>query len=459
VGVFQGVPDVSESNPVVCIREADEADFEYVVDLMVEALHPFYGGDHRRHAERIFGTHISGGKDRLGFFSFEQKMFIAEASDQRAGMLHLVGKRQGTYKISPLIVDPAFRHGLHVGVALLDFAENYAWDNAARQIYCTVAESNHEALTFFLTHGYTPAGKSESHYKLGETEIAVYKKLVEDTTDAEFDRPNISVLLMRDRYESQVRDLLLETLPEDFRGVDRAWVDSLFDGFYRRTEQDINSKFKLIYVAVDRDDQVLGVAGATPKKGSPIKVMPLIAPGLPAFNALLTDLPNALKEYGHKLYLHISPTLDQTVALQRRGWKLDSALPGAYHEGRVTQQWSFDMENGAIMRMMRVKQKYLDFIKSGVKDLEVRVAYPQISTITPGEQILFCSRNDKQVVTVTDVRRYPSFKEALSAESGSRIVPGVESEEVLRVLQEIYPADREKLGVVVLQVQPEIHGA
>src|SRR5437763_14754669 len=92
----------------VSIRTATQADLKVAIQLMDAALTPYYGGDHRVHARRIFQTHISGGKDQIGHFSSEQNMFIIEVSNDSAGMLHLVGKRQGTYKISPLIVAPEY---------------------------------------------------------------------------------------------------------------------------------------------------------------------------------------------------------------------------------------------------------------------------------------------------------------------------------------------------------------
>jgi len=72
------------------------------------------------------GAECSGGIDRLGFFSFEQRMFIAEVDGERAGMMHVVGKRQSTYKISPLIVAPEFQGSHGLGSRLLSYAENYA---------------------------------------------------------------------------------------------------------------------------------------------------------------------------------------------------------------------------------------------------------------------------------------------------------------------------------------------
>ena len=36
--------------PAVSIREARQGDFRFVVDLMMTALSPYYGGDHKAHA-------------------------------------------------------------------------------------------------------------------------------------------------------------------------------------------------------------------------------------------------------------------------------------------------------------------------------------------------------------------------------------------------------------------------
>jgi hypothetical protein len=62
----------------VVIRPAGSDDFEWVADLMERALSPFYGGDHRAHARRIFETHMHGGIDYIGHFSAGQYMFVAE---------------------------------------------------------------------------------------------------------------------------------------------------------------------------------------------------------------------------------------------------------------------------------------------------------------------------------------------------------------------------------------------
>lgn len=434
------------------IREALEKDSEWVEDLMHEALKPFYGGDHRAHARRIFQTHIAGGQDQIGFFSFEQKMFIAEVNGVRAGMIHLVGKRQRTYKISPLIITPEFRGRFGIGGQLLKYAEMYARSHKARQIYCTVAEKNIAAMQFFLRKGFIKAGYSDSHYKIGITETMLYKPLYGTKKNASFDRINVSVVPFTDQYAEQVSQLLLRELPKSFKGISDRWITSLFDGYRRRDSADINTKYKLIYVALDNNNNVIGVAAATPKKGNPIKIMPFVATNQIAFNAMLIDLPFQLAAYGHKLYIHLSPTADEVMSLQRLGWKLDALMPSAYRPGIVTQQWSLNVGE-TTMRNMRVKPRFLNQIISGKKNLEVRIGYDTINKIQKGERINLENHLDSHVVQVRDIRRYKTFEEMLNVEPYNRIVPDSKSaQDVLSLLKQIYGPEKEKLGVVVLEL-------
>lgn len=325
------------------IREAGKDDGEWVADLMHRTLDAYYDGDHRAHAKRIFDTHIEGGIDKLGFFSYEQRMFLAELDSQRVGMVHVVGKRQQTYKISPLIVADEFRGTRGIGSVLLGHAEAYARSHEARQLYCTVAGSNHSAMQFFLRHGFIRAGTSDSHYKKGIRETMLYKPLYSIEIIKELDQMCVSVVPFQERDAAQVKALILSTLPSSFGGISEAWVEALYEGYRRRDTADVNSKYKLIFVASDSDGRVVGVAAATPKKGTPIKLMPLIATSSLVFDALLTELPHQLVSYGHKLYIHIDPTVEQVLSLQRQGWKLDAAMPGAYRSDIVTQQWSLDI--------------------------------------------------------------------------------------------------------------------
>jgi len=268
------------------------------------------------------------------------------------------------------------------------------------------------------------------------------------------DQLHVSVLPLdegNEEMKEQVGRILLENLRDSFEGITDDWVRGLFDGYSRRSTLDINTKYKLIYVATDSTGRVIGVAGATPKKGSPIKVMPFIATNPVAFEALLIDIPHQLVPYGHKLYIHINPTADEVISLQRFGWKLDAAMPAGYHQDVVTQQCSLDIGE-TTMRTMRIKRRFYDLIQSGKKTLEVRVGYDSINRIQVGERIRLVTHTGSFEVKVSDIRRYQTFKEMMDVEPWERIAPDSRSrDEVLTLFKQIYPADKEKLGVIVLE--------
>ncbi|ACU89741.1 GNAT family N-acetyltransferase [Desulfomicrobium baculatum] len=438
------------------IRSATFEDKDFVINLMVEALSPFYGGDHYAHAMRIFNAHNSGGIDKIGFFSLKQEMFIVELNGNKAGLLHLVLKRQKTCKISPLIVHKDFRGKNGIGNFLIKTAEQYAQKNNCRQLYCTVAEKNRKALGLFLKNNFILAGKSENHYKDGHTEYMLYKSFEHISGDDEFDFDHISVLPLDDKNKEQVKRILLEELPNDFIGINDEWVEKLFDGHNRRDSKDIDSKYKLIFTATDSYGKVLGVTGATPKKGEPIKLMPFVAKDSSAFFALLFDVPGLLREYGRKVYVHIVPDAEQVRFLEQAGWQMDGVMPDAYQVGIATQQWSKEFERDRFMRIIRLKKNFLEFIKRGKKTLEVRVGYDNIKTIKSGESIVFMSRDERLVRTVKEIRIYKTFSEMLNHENYKLIAPNSNNrEETEKLLSDIYPPHKERLGVYVLDLSEE----
>ena len=443
------VTEASVSNIVV--RPARASDFGFVSDLMVRALTPFYDGDHRAHARRIFDMHIAGGVDRVGQFSAGQYMFIAESDGRPVGVIHVVNKKQGTVKISPLIVDTAYRGKMGVGSMLLKHAEDFARSLGARQIYCTVAEPNKKALGFFLRKGFRITGTAKDHYKIGIDEHMLYKQLIDE---AGFDSPNISVVPFDEsQHADGARALILSQMSGDFDGVDSNWVDALFAGYRRMESGDVNTKFKIIFVA-ECDGQVVGVAGATPKKGQPIKLMPLVAKSEAAFEALVIDLQGLLEDYGHKLYVHLVPEPWQIACLQRHGWTLEGVFPGGYAPNSVVQQWGLSLQKGSPVRKLRIKKPYFDDIMSGRKTLEVRVGYNSIKRLKAGELLQLETGHTSGAVRIKSIRIYRSFADMLSSEVWQQIVPQAKSEEeVLRLLRKIYPDHKERLGVHVIEVE------
>ena len=433
---------------MIHVREVQLDDLPVVAEMMHNALDPFYGGDHLAHAKRIVETASKGSKDAKGHFSAEQLMYVAvdDEDGNIVGILNFVSKYQGTVKISPLIVREEAR-GKGVSRMLLQKLNEYAKKYRVRQIYCTVSAKNTLALSFFLAQGYVRAGTASRHYHSDIDEVMLYKIVEHDGMFPE--ERIISVRPLEKQDEQQVRHLVISRLAPYFNGVDDRWVTALFEGYTRKDTRDPNEKYKLIWVAKAPDGTVLGVAAATPKKGEPIKLMPLVAEDIQAFSALVAELPSHLREYGHKLYTHTVPTSVEVETFQHHGWRIEAMMPEAYKRGVVTQQWGLTMEK-TVMRMMRVKRQYFNAILAGTKPLEVRVGYSNIKGIKKGEHIPLEGGRHYGIVEVADVRIYPTFAEMLAHEKAGQIVPD-DSARALNILRSIYPKEKEDLGVYVFQ--------
>ena len=335
---------------------------------------------------------------------------------------------------------------------LLRYAEGFARNLGARQLYCTVASPNQKALQFFLRKGFRITGTAKDHYKMGVNEHMLYKQLVDE---AGFDSPNISVVPFNEsQHADSARALILSQMSGNFNGVDDDWVDALFAGYRRRESSDVNAKFKIIFVA-ECDGKVVGAAGATPKKGQPVKLMPLVASSEAAFEALVIDLQGLLEDYGHKLYVHLVPEPWQVACLQRHGWTLEGVFPGGYAPNSVVQQWGLSLrKKGEPMRKMRIKRPYYDAIMSNKKTLEVRVGYNSIKRLKAGQLLQLETGHTSGVVRIRSIRIYDNFADMLATESWQQIVPQArDAEEALHLLRKIYPARKEHLGVHVIEIE------
>lgn len=336
-----------KSSVTVNIRKAKAGDVDFVSRLMTETLGPFYNGDHRAHARQIFTTHINGNVDSVGQFSLLQYIFIAEVNHHPAGMIHLVVKKQGTVKISPLIVAPEYRGQFGIGSKLLRHAEDFACKHHARQLYCTVAAQNQDTLKFLLRKGFHLAGKAQDHYKPGIDECMLYKSLSQGLAP---DLSDISIVPFDEKkHAAAARQLILSQVGSDFNGVDDTWVNALFASYQRRESRDVNAKYKLIFIA-EQDRKVVGVVVATPKKGRPIKIMPLVAKSEAVFEALVANLPQLLAGYGHKLYVHLVPEPWQVACLQRHSWTIEGLFTEGYALDVTVQQWGLRIKKRDIKK-------------------------------------------------------------------------------------------------------------
>ncbi|SHF88193.1 GNAT family N-acetyltransferase [Streptoalloteichus hindustanus] len=326
------------------VRPVTEADRQFVRALFAESLPAHYSGDHLAHADRVLDAHLAGGVDRYGHFSLRQRMFVLADARECYGVVHLVCKRQRTVKISPLLVSPSYRGRLLGGYALLAKAEEYARATGARQLYCTVSETNPATLRFMRLNGFVVAGSAFEQYKPGVREFMLYKVL-----NAPEPAPGRGELTVRDLVDGDVpamSALVLAAFEPVCTGLGQDWVDALVRAYRRRHTRDLNQKYKDIHVVVDRDGRLRGVAATGPKKGGSTKVMPLCAADPEALSELLARLPERVCPQGGRMYSHQPPDPTTSRVLQAHGWEVDALLPGAYRDDQCMVQWSRRVEGG-----------------------------------------------------------------------------------------------------------------
>ncbi len=88
--------------------------------------------------------------------------------------------------------------------------------------------------------------------------------------------------------------------------------------------------------------------------------------------------------------------------------------------------------------------------QSCAKDLEIRVADPKRKRVRVGDVIVFNNRFHRRVIAIS---RYSSFEEMLKSEDSNRIVPGWSAEQILSGLRKIYNQNKERLGVLVFELE------
>jgi putative RNA 2'-phosphotransferase len=96
-----------------------------------------------------------------------------------------------------------------------------------------------------------------------------------------------------------------------------------------------------------------------------------------------------------------------------------------------------------------LKDEYLAQILAGRKTIEVRVAYANIARLQPGDRLLL---NDRHPYVIRRIGHYASFVELLAREDPAAIAPDLAPDALLGALRAIYPAEKEALGVVALEL-------
>jgi ASC-1-like (ASCH) protein len=98
-----------------------------------------------------------------------------------------------------------------------------------------------------------------------------------------------------------------------------------------------------------------------------------------------------------------------------------------------------------------IKDEYLDWILTCRKTIEVRVAYSNIARLEAGDRLIL---NDHYDFVIRRIGRYASFEELLANENAASIAPDLTLDQLRSALSEIYPPEKEALGVLALEITP-----
>lgn len=102
---------------------------------------------------------------------------------------------------------------------------------------------------------------------------------------------------------------------------------------------------------------------------------------------------------------------------------------------------------------MGIYKRYFDLIATGRKTVEIRVNDSSRKKIKEGSLIRFRCQGDEVLTRVTRVGRYASFDEMFDRESVASVNPLATREEQLANIRQIYPPEREALGVVAIGIE------
>lgn len=104
-------------------------------------------------------------------------------------------------------------------------------------------------------------------------------------------------------------------------------------------------------------------------------------------------------------------------------------------------------------REIYLKENFFQDIVSGLKTLELRVAFHSFSDINVGDMIIFKSGKGEAIeVEITDVRKYTSLNEVMQTEDVSKLAPGMSDEQINKISKTIFSeADIKNYGLVLFE--------
>lgn len=110
---------------------------------------------------------------------------------------------------------------------------------------------------------------------------------------------------------------------------------------------------------------------------------------------------------------------------------------------------------GPRTREMNLFRRYFDLVAAGRKTIEVRVQYPKLRDLAPGDRIRFICGCDDVLTVVKRVARYTNFEEMLDTEGPANVNPVSSREQQLANIRRIYGPEKEALGVLAIEIELE----
>ena len=103
------------------------------------------------------------------------------------------------------------------------------------------------------------------------------------------------------------------------------------------------------------------------------------------------------------------------------------------------------------VKVLWIKDEYLQQILAGKKTIEVWVGYNNIRKLQAGQDVRL---NDRYLFRLARIALYPDFATLLAHEDAVQIAPDLAPEALLVAMRSIYPPEKEALGTVALQLEP-----
>jgi ASC-1-like (ASCH) protein len=121
--------------------------------------------------------------------------------------------------------------------------------------------------------------------------------------------------------------------------------------------------------------------------------------------------------------------------------------------GRLMANRPTDLEQRSRVHEMGIYKRYFDLIRAGTKTTEIRVNDSSRERLKVGDLLRFRCRDEDVLTRITRLARYATFEEMFDHEPVSAVNPTALREDQLRNIREIYPPEREALGVVAIGIE------